>query len=132
MLLRALILRRINQMDRLSIDKSLRRRYRSAVDQINIRITTKCLNHPQPLSDSNQLFELVPCEDNRYYQLTFVTYSHRLSHMLPLQNIARAIELTCALMWIIAGKRNASVFPDPVAEIPIISLPNKAIGHPWL
>jgi hypothetical protein len=31
-----------------------------------------------------------------------------------------------------AGNKNANVFPDPVAEIPIMSRPNNAIGHPWL
>ena len=31
-----------------------------------------------------------------------------------------------------AGSKKASVFPDPVAEMPIMSRPNKAMGHPWL
>jgi len=41
---------------------------------------------------------------------------------------------TCALIWIIAGRRKASVFPDPVAEMPTISRPINAIGHPgaWI
>lgn len=30
-----------------------------------------------------------------------------------------------------AGNKNAKVFPDPVADMPIISLPNKAMGQPW-
>jgi hypothetical protein len=33
-------------------------------------------------------------------------------------------------MWTIPGRRKANVFPDPVAEIPTISRPIKAIGHP--
>ena len=35
-------------------------------------------------------------------------------------------------MWIMAGSRKARVLPEPVAEMPIISLPSSAIGHPWL
>ena len=31
-----------------------------------------------------------------------------------------------------AGSKKASVFPDPVALMPIMSRPNKAIGQPWL
>jgi hypothetical protein len=34
-------------------------------------------------------------------------------------------------MWIIPGNKNANVFPLPVAEIPIISLPKRAMGQPW-
>ena len=34
-------------------------------------------------------------------------------------------------MWIIAGRRNAKVFPEPVLEMPTISLPRRAIGQPW-
>lgn len=39
--------------------------------------------------------------------------------------------LTCALMWIIAGSKKASVFPEPVAEMPTMSLPSSAIGQPY-
>lgn len=35
-------------------------------------------------------------------------------------------------MWIMAGSKNARVFPDPVAEMPTMSLPSRAIGQPWL
>lgn len=35
-------------------------------------------------------------------------------------------------MCIMAGRRKARVFPDPVAEMPIISRPSRAMGHPWL
>mmetsp|Transcript_44291 Transcript_44291/g.73469 ORF Transcript_44291/g.73469 Transcript_44291/m.73469 type:complete len:216 (-) Transcript_44291:442-1089(-) len=38
----------------------------------------------------------------------------------------------CALMWTIAGRRKANVLPDPVAEMPTMSLPSRAIGQPWL
>ena len=31
-----------------------------------------------------------------------------------------------------AGSKKARVFPDPVALMPIMSRPNKAIGQPWL
>lgn len=39
---------------------------------------------------------------------------------------------TCALMWIMAGRRKASVFPLPVALIPTMFRPFNAMGHPWL
>lgn len=35
-------------------------------------------------------------------------------------------------MWIMAGRRKARVLPDPVALMPIMSLPRRAMGQPWL
>jgi hypothetical protein len=40
-------------------------------------------------------------------------------------------KITCALMWIMPGSKKARVLPLPVAEIPIMSLPSSAMGHPW-
>lgn len=42
----------------------------------------------------------------------------------------KIVALTWALMWIIAGRRNASVFPLPVALIPTMFFPLRAMGHP--
>jgi hypothetical protein len=34
-------------------------------------------------------------------------------------------------MWIMPGSRNASVLPEPVREMPIMSRPRSAMGQPW-
>jgi len=36
-----------------------------------------------------------------------------------------------ALMWIIAGSRKDRVLPEPVAEMPTMFLPSRAMGQPW-
>jgi len=43
-------------------------------------------------------------------------------------------DLTWALIWIMAGSKKASVLPLPVAEMPIMSRPRSAMGHPcdWI
>ena len=37
-------------------------------------------------------------------------------------------------MWIMAGRRKASVLPEPVAEMPTMSRPRSAMGQPcdWM
>ena len=40
--------------------------------------------------------------------------------------------LTCALIWTMPGRIKANVLPEPVAAMPIMSRPDRAIGHPCI